>query len=252
MNLAGKRIVITGASSGIGLELIHILIDKGCKILAAARGIDKIDVVHRNLYTKKCDISKQQEVDDLFAYAIDVMGGIDVFVANAGFAYYERITSPDWEHIKKIYDTNVISFFYSVVKMKQLNGEKPFNFLCTASSMGFLSLPGYALYGSTKAAIHSFSEAYRFELSQNQILQVVYPIATKTNFFHNAGDSPVPWPTQSAAHVAKCIVKGIEHDKTKIFPSKTFLLTKKLFPFTLKFYQKWENIKFQRYIHKRG
>ena len=246
MKLAEKRVVVTGASSGIGWELLHILLDEGCMVVAAALDIEKIDLEHKNLHLKNCDVSKNEEIDELFAYALNLMGGIDIFIANAGFAYYERLETPDWEHITTIFDTNVISVFYSAVKMKQLNGNEPFNFVCTASSMGLLSLPGYALYSSTKAAIHSFSEAYRFELAKNQVHQVVYPIATKTNFFHNTG-SPTPWPTQSASYVATCIVRGIECDKKRIFPSKTFLITKKLFPFILKWYQKWENKKFQRH-----
>ena len=250
MKLTDKRVVVTGASSGIGFELLPMLLDRGCTVVAAARGIEKLTLKHKNLYLKKCDISKKEEVDELFAHAVKVMGGIDIFIANAGFAYYEKLENPDWEHMAGIYNTNAVSFFYSVVKMKQISGAKPFNFVCTASSMGLLSLPGYALYGSTKAAIHSFSEAFRFELPKNQVLQVVYPIATKTNFFHNAGDSPVPWPTQSAAHVAKCIVRGIEHDTKRIFPSKIFLLTKMLFPFTFRFYQQWEAVKFRRFSNK--
>ena len=67
---------------------------------------------------------------------------------------------------------------------------------------------------------------------------------------HSTRDSSTPWPTQSGAYVAKCIIGGIECDKKRIFPSKAFSITKKLFPFALKLYRKCENKKSQRLTRK--
>ena len=76
LKMAGKRVVVTGASSGIGLELLRLFLDADCTVIAAARGIDKVTLAHEKLHLKKCDISKKEEVDELFAYALNVMGGI--------------------------------------------------------------------------------------------------------------------------------------------------------------------------------
>ena len=223
MDIDGKTIVQTGASSGIGLELLQKLAKFDCRIVAAARTIDRVDVDHDNVIKYPCDVSVSDNLDQLFEFALQELGSIDIFIANAGFAYYEEIAGPDWEHIEKIYATNVFSSCYAAQKMKQLNADRPYRVVVTASAMSFWSMPGYALYASTKAAMHGFATAYRFELGKDQKLQMVYPIATRTDFFNRAGpDTPVPWPSQSAEKVADAIMDGIARDKNAIFPSKLY------------------------------
>jgi short-subunit dehydrogenase len=224
MDIDGKTIIQTGASSGIGLALLRKLAKFDCRIIAAARTIDKVDLDHANVIRYPCDVSTADNLDKLFEFALEEFKSVDIFIANAGFAYYEEIERPDWEHIEKIYKTNVFSSCYAAQKMKALNGDRAYRVVITASAMSFWSMPGYALYASTKAALHGFATAYRFELGKNQKLQLVYPIATRTNFFSEAGpDTPVPWPSQSAERVADAILDGIATDKNAIFPSKLYL-----------------------------
>ena len=252
MKLEGKRVVITGASSGIGLELLKILLTKGCTVVAAARQIEKLDLSDPDLYLRKCDVSNKEELDGLFAFSLEKMGGIDLFIANAGFAYYEKIGKPDWEHIEVIFRTNVVSSIYCGEKMKEINGDKPYNFVVTASGMSLLSIPGYSLYSGTKAAIRGFADAYRFELEKGQHFQVVYPIATQTKFFSHAGNNiPVPWPTQTAYKVARSIVVGIQKNRKRIFPSKIFYgtnLLNRILPFINVLYITIYNLKFQNWL----
>ncbi|MBI9075142.1 MAG: SDR family NAD(P)-dependent oxidoreductase [Desulfatibacillum sp.] len=223
MDINGKNIILTGASSGIGLDLLKKLTRFDCKILAVARTIEKVDFEHPNVTKYPCDISDPKKLDGLFDHALSQWGHIDIYIANAGFAYYEEIESPDWEHIEKIYKTNVFSSFYAAEKMKAINQGRPFRMVVTASAMSFLSLPGYSLYSSTKAAIRGFAAAYRYELEKEQKLQLVYPIATRTSFFKEAGSgTPVPWPSQEPEKVSDAIIRGIEKDKNSIFPSALF------------------------------
>lgn len=252
MKLEGKRAVITGASSGIGLELLKILLKKDCTVVASARQIEKSDLSDPKLYLRNCNVSKKEDLDDLFAYSLEKMGSIDLFIANAGFAYFEKIDKPDWEHIEAIFETNVVGFIYCAEKIKELNGSKPYNFIVTASGMSLLSLPGYSLYSGTKAAIRGFADAYRFELEKGQHFQVVYPIATKTNFFSRAGNNtPVAWPTQTAETVAQSIVVGIQKNRKRIFPSKVFYATNllnRILPFINMLYVYIYDRKFQNWL----
>jgi short-subunit dehydrogenase len=255
MDIDGKNIILTGASSGIGLELLQRLAEFDCRIIAAARTIDRIDLGHDNVIKYPCDVSVTDNLDSLFAFALQQFESVDIFIANAGFAYYEALGRPDSQHIERIYRTNVFSSCYAAAKMKQLNGDRPYRVVITASAMSFLSVPGYSLYASTKAALHGFATAYRFELEKDQKLQVVYPIATRTNFFQQAGSgTPLPWPSQSAETVAGAIVKGIVKDKNSIFPSKLFLAIKILngyFPFIYPLIARFEARRLRKWLSRK-
>lgn len=252
MELNGKRVVITGASSGIGLEILKLLLANGCRVVACARHIEKIGIENDHLFLTTCDVSKKEEIDALFDFAVEKLGEIDLYISNAGFAYYEKIGKPDWMHVEEIINTNFISSVYAAEKMKELHGDKPYNFAVTASAMGLLSLPGYALYSGTKAAVRGFADAYRYELEKEQHFQVIYPIATKTKFFGRAGNNtPVPWPTQEAETVAKRVIKGIRKDKKHIFPSTMFRITSavsRVFPFVFKIYVDINNKAFRKWL----
>lgn len=251
MDWENKNIVVTGASSGIGLELVRGFLSKPCRVVAADKTGNNSLLGHENLFHFQVDLSTSEGVDQLFEYALNKLGSIDLFVANAGFAYYEKLGAADWEHITSIFNTNVHSVIYSAQKMKQLKGSEPFNFVATSSGMAILPLPGYALYSSTKAALKGFAEAYRWELEKGQHFQVVYPIASRTQFFKHAGGSPMPWPSQEARVVARRILKGIQQNRSSIYPSKLFhVLTvlDRVFPLILKWYAYVEFKRFEQWL----
>ncbi len=131
-------------------------------------------------------------------------------------------------------------------------GKEPYQFVALASGVSFISLPGYALYCGTKAAIRAFAEAYRYELEKDQLFQVVYPVATRTNFFVNAGGSMLPWPVQSVETlVANVIIKGIKGKKKSMYPSKIYrfgMVLNRIFPFINVLYINNENRRFQRWL----
>lgn len=222
MEINKKNIVITGAGSGIGQAILnHLNFMFDCKITAADLNTNHIKE-SASVFAYQCDLGKPENIDNLFDFAISKMGGIDIFIANAGFAYYEKIDKPDWDHIHKIYEINTFSPIYAAEKMKQLHGAQPYTMVATASAMAFLPLAGYALYSSTKAALNGFALAYRHELNKNQKLQIVYPIATRTKFFNVAGGSPLPWPSQTAEAVSQKVIKGILNNRETIIPSRIY------------------------------
>ncbi|MBU2515419.1 SDR family NAD(P)-dependent oxidoreductase [bacterium] len=252
MRLKNKNIILTGASSGIGLALLEKLLEYDCHIIAVARTIEQIDIQHDRIIKYTCDISNRENVDRLFKFAQEKLGAIDLFIANAGFAYYEQIATPDWQRIENIYQTNVFSAIYSATKMKEVNSKRNYRMVITASAMSFLAVPGYSLYASTKAALHGFACGYRSELKKGQKLQMIYPISTKTNFFDQAAEeTPVSWPVQSSNTVAKAIIKGIKKDKNSIFPSTLFYFLNVLngyLPFVHRLISAIENRKFQKWL----
>lgn len=222
INMKGKNIIITGASSGIGAEICKIL-HKENLVFAVARRAEKIPESQR-IIKYACDISQPKNIDAMFDNAVKKLGSIDVFIANAGFAYCELTEKADWNHIDQIFRTNNYSVFYSILKMKELCGDKGFNFAIMASAMSFLAIPGYSLYAATKFALKGFTDAFRYELKKSQVIHVIYPVATYTDFFNVADSEKMPWPRQSSITVAKATVRGISKNKKNIYPSILFRL----------------------------
>ena len=256
-----QTIVLTGAASGIGRALLVQWSSRPLRILAVdieaeplAAAVQSLTAARAEITPLAIDLSTPENVDRLFDEALKTLGSIDLFVANAGFAYYEQLDTADWSRLERIFRVNVFSPIYAAVKMKSLNGSRPYKVVITASAMAYLALPGYAVYGGTKAALHRFAEGYRLELDDPDRLVLVYPIATRTHFFAAAGPSiPIPWPVQAADVVAKAIISGIEQNRRAVYPSrlfKTYLFLQRFFPALGAVVQWPDRWKFKRWIRR--
>jgi short-subunit dehydrogenase len=264
MDIKNKRIVVTGAASGIGKALVTNLSQYDCHILAVDRNSDGLSQFLEQVLNAKakihsyiCDIGYQEQIDNLFDHARQELGDIDIFIANAGYAYYEQLSNADWDRIDQIFKVNVHSPIYTAIKMKQLHPDSTYKMVVTASAIGKLGLPGYALYGATKSAIDRFAEAYRFELPDPSSLALVYPIATRTQFFQEASDhkAPTPWPSQTPQQVASAIIRGIEKDHKSINPSlvyQIFLGVGRIIPPLYRLEQWIEMQRFKKWIKARA
>lgn len=256
MQIDGKRMVVTGAASGIGRALLQQLAAYDVQLVAAdidefrlQEAVAAIAKPDGQILPFTCNLSLPHDVDDLFQFALDRMGGVDIFFANAGFGYYEHIERPDWGHIEEIYRTNVFSPIYAVEKMQEMHRDSPFHVVITGSVLGRVALEGYALYASTKAALDRFVEGYRLEKRQNGRLSIAYPLPVRTGFFRAAGNAPIPQLSQSADKVATAIIRGVERDKETIYTSPLLppmLLIDRLLPPARRLYQRLDSRTFQR------
>lgn len=255
--ITGKKIVLTGANSGIGLEVLKLLAAGDNKILAVDLNTDNIEKFDRNkVVPMTCDVSTQDGVDAIFAAAEERLGGIDIFYANAGFPYYETMDYVDWTRTARIFETNVFSPIYSYQKFRAYLGGREGQFAMTVSAIGKMGMPGYALYSSSKFAVQGFQQALRLEMPENIKMTCLYPVATDTNFFKAAvkGQDKVirqkPFPVQKPTHVAKAMVKGLEKKKKYVNPCKLFsfaLVLFAVFPFVRTIYWKLEKKKLDNF-----
>lgn len=253
MDINNKNIILTGASSGIGLEVLKLIaMYKGVRIIAVARHTSSIPVKEGVIIPYSSDVSTKEGVDNLFAFAESIFDKVDLFIANAGFAYIEKLSNADWQHIEQIFSLNTISPIYSLQKQIEYNRNNHSFFVCTSSAVSTVPLPYYALYCSTKAAIRQFMQAYKFEQPQQVHTMTVYPVATRTEFFEKANNNnslPLPFPTQSALTVAKAIVRGIQKNKVSVSPSVMFRIFKymgNIFPIIFRLYSYLEKRKLEK------
>jgi len=252
MDLNGKYVVVTGASSGIGKALVKQLLKEGAFVLGISRSIEStMDITHARLWVKNMDLSLKESIDQLFDYARNCFGTIDLFVANAGYARYGGHETIDFKEMDTLLNLNTKGIMHTAKKMREVYGDKPYNFLVTLSAIAELPMPGYALYGASKAALDNYFSAVALEEKKtSHIYQRVYPVATRTDFFNRADAKYTPWPVQNADHVAKKIVKGIRKDKRKIYPSALYKWGKRLAPWFFKIYLRKQRNKFE--AHKQS
>ncbi|NLL62914.1 MAG: SDR family NAD(P)-dependent oxidoreductase [Ruminococcaceae bacterium] len=261
--ITNKKIVVTGATSGIGLAVTKILAQgSGNKILAVGRKTEKIDGMFDSsvVIPFRADVSTKEGVDSVFEAAIEKLGGIDIFYANAGFPYFEKMDYVDWDRIKAIFDTNVFSPIYSYQKMVQYLDGREGRVAITCSAMGEMALPGYALYTATKFALRGWQEAMRLEIPRNVGLTVIYPVGTATNFFAvgtGKGDKGLkkPFPIQKVDACARKIVEGLEKEKDEISPLWLWSVSRILFkflPIGKKLYWLNEKRKFEAFLKTQG
>ena len=251
-----KSIVLTGASSGIGFEVLKLLArGKGNRILAVARHVDNIKYFADNVTAFACDISTKEGVDRVFAKAEELFGKIDLFYANAGFPYYEEFNYEDWDRVDAMFRTNTISPIYTYAKyIRHLDG-RPGILAYTVSAIGEMAMPGYAIYSSSKFALNGFQQAIRLEKPENLQITCLYPVATDTNFFKvaNAVEFEKPFPVQKPSHVARKMIEGIEQGREKVSPCGLFGFAKVLMgvaPPVRTVYWKLETAKLERFKKK--
>lgn len=229
-----KNIVLTGCNSGIGLEVLKLLIRGNNKVFCVDFETDVLDkMASENVIVFNRDVSSKEAVDEIFEKALEALGSIDIFYANAGYAYYEELNYTDWDRTQKIFETNVFSPIYSYEKYVEYLGGKKGVFAITISAIGTMAMPGFTLYSASKFAMNGFQEAIRFEKPDNVQLTCLYPIATDTGFFRRSNeiDYKRPFPVQSPVIVAKKMVEGIEKGTDNVNPSALFVFSKQLMKF---------------------
>lgn len=252
--ITNKKIVLTGAGSGIGLETLRILTsEKSNTVFAVDKDISRIRDFAENCIAYECDVSSKENCDKYFDEAVKALGDIDIFFANAGYPYYEALDYTDWDRCVRMFETNVFSPIYTYEKYREyLNGREG-HYAITVSAIGKLAMPGFTLYSASKFAMHGFQQGLRYELPKNIKLTCLYPIATDTNFFKAANEKPFekPFPVQDPKHVAKKMVEGLENGAKAVNPSKLFTLSSLLFaicPPIKSVYLQLEKNKFKRFL----
>ena len=186
-----KFAIVTGASTGIGLELARLAAKDGYDLLVAAdtplvdasRELQGLGVEVRNVET---DLSSFDGVDRLLAAA----GGrtVDALFANAGHGLGSAFLEQDPAEWRHVIDTNITGTVYLVQKVaREMVARNEGRILITGSIAGHIAGAFHAVYNGSKAFIDSFSDALGNELKETAVtVTCLKPGATETEFFHRA------------------------------------------------------------------
>ncbi|MDB5999440.1 MAG: oxidoreductase [Rhizobacter sp.] len=213
--------VVTGASSGIGLELAKCCAKNGFDLLIAAdepaieqAGLE-LSSMGAEVQTLEVDLATREGVDRL--YAAIAGRPVEALLANAGRGLGRGFLDQDFDEVKNVIDTNITGTVYLLQKVgRDMRSRNHGRILITGSIAGFMPGSFQAVYNGTKAFLDSFSFALRNELKDSAItVTCLMPGATDTEFFERAdmldtkvGTQKKDDPAEVAETGFKAMMKG--------------------------------------------
>ncbi|MET4781053.1 SDR family NAD(P)-dependent oxidoreductase [Glaciihabitans sp. UYNi722] len=230
MDVDGKVIVVTGASSGIGEAAAKLLASRGAQVAVAARSQDKLNELASSLkdaFAVTVDMTDEASIKNMIQETLNHYGHIDVLVNNAGQSVIGPVAEINVEDFTTIMDLNVygpLRALQAVLPSMRENGGGMI--LNISSRVSKMTIPGIGAYAATKCALNGLMLTARKELAEsNIIVSVMHPGATQTNFGKNAirnTDTPFgggSGQSDTPEMVAEKIAEAIESEKAEQYMS---------------------------------
>jgi short-subunit dehydrogenase len=229
----GKRVVVTGASSGIGRALAFALAERGAVLTIAARRADRLEYVAQEVGERfpssqapvavRCDVSNAADVSALIGGTVERLGGVDVLINNAGISVFgeeARTSVDDYRNLM------AVNFFGAVHAMREvlpfMRRQESGLIVNVASVAALYGVPYLAAYCASKAALVVLSQSLRAELHGSGVrVMLAYPGYTESEIFERekrvGGARRPPGRYAPAAEVAEAIARGIETDARDVY-----------------------------------
>jgi len=227
-DFTGKRVLVTGGSSGIGLGLAERLASLGAVVGICARRPDQLsgalELIRAHSPSSEmwtCDMAIPAEVDALADGFLQKFGGIDLLVNNAGIPKRKHVTALDQATVENVMRINYLGPVQLTLALLPSIIENKARVVSVSSIAAPLSSPGEAAYDASKAALASFSEAMAIDLYHDGVkVMVVYPGVVDTPLFSIPDNDPLPENTVEAIPVSvmvDAIIDGIQEDAAEVY-----------------------------------
>ena len=174
MNLKDKKIIVTGASGGIGNSIVEKLNNSGAKILATGTKIEKLEELkskYKNISILKFDISQNDKIEEFIENATTELGGsLDCIINNAGLTQDNLAIRMSFDEWKKVIDVNLTStFLLSKFAIKKMLKNKSGKIVNITSVVGHTGNLGQTNYTASKAGIIAMSKSLAIEYAKKNI-----------------------------------------------------------------------------------
>jgi len=231
MNFKDKVAIVTGASSGIGLETAKLLAERESKVVLVARSKDALEQLSKQLPNSLvivADLSKESEVRSMVKQTLEHFGRVDILINNAGRGYDALTEHIDISKLRELIELNYIGPLAAMQEvipiMRTLGGG---NIVNISSGTSFMNIPNVGAYSSLKRGLNGLSLTAREELyKDNIIVSLVYPYLTETNFGKNMLGKPrleAPQPKDSTLppgdppkYIAEKIIEALQSGEAEI------------------------------------
>ena len=194
MTLAGKVVVVTGASMGIGEAIAKVFVDQGASVVLLSRDLGRAEAARVRLGSSErtaafsCDVRHAEEIDRVLALTLHHFQRIDIWINNAGHGLLDSVSQMDPSAFHELFDTNffgAVAAMQAVIPvMRQQGGGTIINI---SSVAGHIPLPFHAAYSASKFALNAIGKGAGVELKKDNIrVLTVCPGYVRTAFGANA------------------------------------------------------------------
>lgn len=229
--LEGRTALVSGASSGMGVDFARELARRGAGLVLVARRADKLETLRSELagaHGVRVDVipmdlappDAPRELRD----AVQRLGlTVDVLVNNAGFALYGKFLDVPWERERSMIELDILTLTHMTRLFAEDMLKRGFGRILQVSSIGaFQPTPTYAAYSAAKSFVLSFGEALGFELRGTGVsCTVICPGVTATEFLAVAGQSATAFQRRTmmkSSDVAQAGIEALLRGKSSVVP----------------------------------
>ena len=193
MDFKGKKILVTGATGGIGGDIVRKFLSLNGTVLGTGTNLEKLNSLrdqNPNLVTEQFDISKHDKIDEFIEKVFSNLGGLDILINNAGITKDNlslRMKNEEWQ---KVIDVNLTSTFYLCKSsIKKMLKNKFGRIVNITSIVGHTGNVGQGNYSASKAGVVSMSKSLAIEYAKKNItINCVSPGFIKTNMTDKISD----------------------------------------------------------------
>jgi short-subunit dehydrogenase len=248
-----QTIVITGASSGIGLTTARMAAKEGARLVLAARNEDALRQLEQEINSGgagaqavavRADVGNEEDIRNVARTAVERFGGFDTWINNAGVGMYGRIEQTPTEDMRRLFDTNYWGMVYgskAAVEHFKTRSEGAV-LINVGSTVSDRAIPLQGIYSASKFAVRGFTDALRMEVEEAGYpisVTLIKPAAIDTPYTEHArnlmedADPDFPPPVYAPEVVARAILHAATHPQRDISvggASKLFNIAEKYAP----------------------
>lgn len=230
--LDDQVIVITGATSGIGLATAQMAAAAGARVVLAARNREALDEVRQRIADRGgraasvvADVGHRDEVEHIANEAIRQFGGFDTWVNNAAVGIWGRLEQTTDDDNRRLFETNFWGVVYGSVTAARHLKQRGGALINIGSVLSEVAVPLQGMYVASKFAVKGFTESLRMELLQERApvsVTLIYPSSIDTpfpqharNYFHQ--EPKLPPPVYTPDEVASAILHAATHPERDIY-----------------------------------
>lgn len=230
-DIAGKVVVVTGASMGIGQAIAKLFVEHGAKVVLLSRDANRAEAARfrigypESTVALACDVRHREEIERVIGLTLHHFERLDVWVNNAGQGLMDSVAQADMAAVRDVFETNFFGTLTSMqavipVMLRQGSGS----IINISSVAGHLPVPFLAIYSATKFAMNALGKAARLELKDKGVhVMTVCPGYVQTDFGANAirgrelkTVKPSSTRGVSAERVAKAVLRGYLKQKREV------------------------------------